>query len=95
VVGDGDTTTARRDVLDDVLRVWAYIGDRPGVHWGRLAELLAAHQPEAYGSVTAEAVSALVRGEQVPSVDVKVGGEVRKGVRLADVRAAAGRRIER
>jgi S-DNA-T family DNA segregation ATPase FtsK/SpoIIIE len=93
VVGDTDTGSARRDVLDDVIRVWAYIGERPGIHWGRLAELLATHHPEAYTGVTAEAVSALVRGEQVPSVDVKVDGQVRKGVRLADIRAAAGRRI--
>jgi S-DNA-T family DNA segregation ATPase FtsK/SpoIIIE len=63
-----------------------------GVHWGRLAELLATHQPEAYAEISGEALSALVRGAGVPSVDVKVAGEVRKGVKLTEVRAAAARK---
>jgi len=39
--------------------------------WHQLAQLLAQRQLEAYASITSEAVSALVRGEGVPIVDVK------------------------
>jgi hypothetical protein len=71
----------------------AYVGhDRPGVHWGRLAELLATHQPEAYAQVSGEALSALVRAAGVPSVDVKMDGAVRKGCKLAEVQQVARRR---
>jgi len=84
--------TVRRDPAADALRVWTHLGNRPGVHWGPLAELLAEHQPEAYTGITADALSALLRGVGVPSVDVKVEGSVRKGCRLAEIQAAAQRR---
>jgi S-DNA-T family DNA segregation ATPase FtsK/SpoIIIE len=91
VIGDPDVGGAR-DVLADVIRVWVYVG-RPGVQWERLAELLADHQPDAYAGVTGESVSALVRDQGVPSVDVKAAdGTVRKGCRLAAIEAAVERR---
>lgn len=80
-----------RDVLADVVKVWAHVG-RPGVQWPALAELLAAHLPEGYAGATAESVSALLRAEGVSSVDIKAAGSVLKGARLADVEAAITRR---
>lgn len=80
-----------RDVLADVIRVFAHTG-RPGLHWQRLAELMAEQMPEAYRGISADAVSALVRGEGVDTVNVKDGGVVAKGCRLDAVRAAVQRR---
>lgn len=80
-----------RDVLADVIRVFAHT-NRPGLQWQQLAELLAAEQPELYAGVTAEAVSALVRAEKVPSVDVKVDGVGLKGCRREHVQEAARQR---
>ena len=80
-----------RDVLADVIRVFSHTG-RPALHWQRLAELMAAEMPEAYTGVTADAVSALVRGYEVESVNVKDGGVVAKGCRLESVREAIQRR---
>jgi S-DNA-T family DNA segregation ATPase FtsK/SpoIIIE len=80
-----------RDVLQDVIRVFAHVG-RPGLQWQKLAELMAEQMPEAYRGVSADAVSALVRGEGVDSVDVKDDGRALKGCRLDAVRAAAERR---
>jgi len=77
-----------RDVVADVLRVWAYIG-RPGVHWQALVQLLAREYPEVYGRHTADSLSALLRAAGLPSVDVKdADGVVRKGVRRVDLQAA-------
>ena len=88
VVGaDGDPVPAARDLLDDVIRVWAHIG-RPGVHWRDLAQLLAREWPEFYTGLTPEAVSTLLRDRGVPSVDVKVDGQVLKGCRREAVAAA-------
>jgi S-DNA-T family DNA segregation ATPase FtsK/SpoIIIE len=88
VVGSALDAAPERDVLADVLRVFAYIG-RPGVHWQQLAELLAQEEPEAYGRHTPESLSALLRATGLPSVDVKdQAGAVRKGVRRADVQSA-------
>lgn len=81
----------QRDVLADVLRVFSHTG-RPALHWQRLAELMAAEMPEAYSGVTADAVSALVRGFEVESVNVKDSGVVAKGCRVEAVRAAIQRR---
>jgi S-DNA-T family DNA segregation ATPase FtsK/SpoIIIE len=81
----------QRDVLADVIRVFSHTG-RPALHWQRLAELMAAEMPEAYTGVTADAVSALVRGFEVESVNVKDGGVVAKGCRVEAVRAAIARR---
>lgn len=80
-----------RDVLADVIRVFAHT-NRTGLQWQQLAELLAEEQPELYRGVTAEAVSALVRAEDVPSVDVKVAGVGLKGCRRGDVQAAIQQR---
>jgi S-DNA-T family DNA segregation ATPase FtsK/SpoIIIE len=80
-----------RDVLADVIRVFAHT-NRPGLQWQQLAELLAEEQPEQYKGVTAEAISALVRAEDVPSVDVKVAGVGLKGCRREHVQAAMQQR---
>jgi S-DNA-T family DNA segregation ATPase FtsK/SpoIIIE len=80
-----------RDVLADVIRVFAHL-NRPGIQWQQLAELLARAQPELYAGVTAEAVSAQVRAEGVPSVDVKSDGVALKGCRRDAVEAAIQRR---
>jgi len=87
-----DMTRDSRDVLRDVIRVWSYVGDRTGLQWQQLAELLAGNMPESYAGESAESISALVRAEGAPSVDVKVGGQVLKGVRLRDIEAAIQRR---
>jgi S-DNA-T family DNA segregation ATPase FtsK/SpoIIIE len=80
-----------RDVLQDVIRVFAHVG-RPGLQWQKLAELMAEEMPEAYRGISGDAVSALVRGEGVESVDVKDDGKALKGCRLEAVRAAVQRR---
>lgn len=80
-----------RDVLADVLRVFAHVG-RPGLHWQALAELMAEQMPEAYRGVSADAMSALVRNEGVESVNVTVDGKALKGCRLEAVRGAAAKR---
>jgi S-DNA-T family DNA segregation ATPase FtsK/SpoIIIE len=80
-----------RDVLADVIRVFAHIG-RPGLHWQKLAELLAEEQPDVYKGATGEAVSALVRAAGVPSVDVKADGTTLKGCRRVEVEAAIEKR---
>jgi S-DNA-T family DNA segregation ATPase FtsK/SpoIIIE len=82
---------AARDVLADVLKVFAYAG-RPGLHWQTLAALLSEQAPEAYAGITAEAVSARVRGEGVPSEDIKVDGTVLKGCKRREVEATIQRR---
>jgi DNA segregation ATPase FtsK/SpoIIIE, S-DNA-T family len=86
-----DLARQARDVLADVLRVFAHAG-RPGLHWQTLAELLAAEHPDAYAGTTAEAIRALLRGEGVSSVDVKVDGTVLKGYRRSQIDAALQRR---
>jgi S-DNA-T family DNA segregation ATPase FtsK/SpoIIIE len=80
-----------RDVLQDVIRVFAHVG-RPGLHWSTLAELMAAEMPDAYRGISADAVSALVRNEGVESVNVTVDGKALKGCRLEAVRGAVARR---
>jgi S-DNA-T family DNA segregation ATPase FtsK/SpoIIIE len=80
-----------RDVLADVVKVFAHTG-RPGLHWQKLAELLAAEMPALYAGITAETISAMVRAEEVPSVDVKAEGTTLKGCRRSDVEAVQQRR---
>jgi len=84
-------TDPERDVLADVIRVFAHT-NRPGLQWQQLAEILAAEQPALYRGLTAEAISALVRAEKVPSVDVKVEGVGLKGCRRNDVEAVMQQR---
>ncbi|WP_207943749.1 hypothetical protein [Actinomadura sp. KC345] len=83
-----DTGTPDRDVLADVLAVFA--GD-PGLHWTELAERLAEQYPDRWADTTADAVSAQCRDLGVPSVDVKRAGSKspRKGCRKDAVKAAA------
>jgi S-DNA-T family DNA segregation ATPase FtsK/SpoIIIE len=78
-------------VLDDVITVFATFGRR-GLHWQKLAALLAEAHPDVYGDLTPEAISATLRGKGVPSEDVKVDNVNRKGCKLAAVQAAVARR---
>ena len=80
-----------RDVLADVVRVFAHVG-RPGLHWQQLAELLAAQRPELYAGITQDAISAQVRAEGVESVNVTVDGTTLKGCRRTAVEEAVQRR---
>ena len=91
VVGSDVPVAPARDVLDDVLRVFAVVG-RTGLPWRQLPELLTRHvDPDTYARHTPESISALLRGLGVPSVDIKVDGKGIKGCRLDDVRAAQAR----
>ena len=60
----------------------------PGLHWTDIAERLANHWPEHYRDITADAISAQLRALDVPKVDVRRDGAVRKGARADAVRAA-------
>ncbi len=76
------------DVLADTADVF-----RPGeagLWWSTVAARLAERLPETYADATADTVSAQLRAVGVPSVDVKHAGQVRKGCRHVDVRAATG-----
>jgi len=82
----GDAPQAEvRDVLGDVLAVF---GADPGLHWGVLAERLAARFPDRWNDATADAMSAQCRDLGVPSVGVKMAGRNLQGCRRADVEAA-------
>src|SRR5690606_31965658 len=61
------------DVVADVRRVWPAGRDR--AQWQRLAEALAAFRPEAYGDLTGESLSAMLRELGVSSINVKASGE--------------------
>ncbi len=80
----------RFDILYDVQRVWP--ADRPGVHWQTLAELLADFRPEVYSDLSADSVSSVLRGLDVPSEDVKVSGQNRKGCKRVAVESAIKKR---
>ncbi|WP_405149400.1 hypothetical protein OG589_14390 [Sphaerisporangium sp. NBC_01403] len=80
----------RLDILVDVVRVWPAGRDR--AQWQHLAELLNEFRPDAYGDLTAESLSALLRGLGVSPINVKAGGAVLKGCLLAEVQAAAEQR---
>ncbi|MEU4225780.1 AAA family ATPase [Nonomuraea sp. NPDC026600] len=90
IVGSDGAEAPRLDVLIDVVRVWP--AGRPGVHWQRLAELLAEQRPELYEGVTAESVSSLLRSLDVPSENVNSGGQVLKGCKREAVDAVLERR---
>jgi DNA segregation ATPase FtsK/SpoIIIE, S-DNA-T family len=83
-----DEDTAR-DVLADVL---AALGSDAGLQWGDVAARLASRFPARWEGVTADSISAECRARDVPSVDVKAAGVVRKGCRRADVETLAGAR---
>jgi S-DNA-T family DNA segregation ATPase FtsK/SpoIIIE len=90
VVGGPVDEAPRRDVLADVLRVFATAGRR-ALHWDGLAAQLAEAAPE-YAGIGADAVSALVRDKGVPSESVKVDGVTRRGCKRAEIEAAITRR---
>lgn len=82
---------ADRDVLADVVKVFSHTG-RPGIHWRKLAELLASEMPGLYAGISADAVSAELRANGVESVNVTVDGTTLKGCRLEAVEKAVARR---
>jgi hypothetical protein len=86
-----DVAREARDVLADVVRVFAHLG-RPAIQWQTLAAILAEEVPEAYAGSTPESVSALIRAEGVPSEDVKVEGVNLKGCKRTAVEAAIKRK---
>jgi DNA segregation ATPase FtsK/SpoIIIE, S-DNA-T family len=84
-----DSGDGPRDVLTDVLAV---LGSDAGLQWGEVAARLASRFPARWEGVTADAISAECRARDVPSVDVKAAGVVRKGCRRGDVEPLAGAR---
>ncbi|MFG2043141.1 cell division protein FtsK [Dactylosporangium sp. NPDC048998] len=86
----GETITRdMRDTLADVRAV--FLPGEKGLHWPVIAARLAEQLPEHYADITADAISAQLR-DRVPSVNVKVRGEVLRGARLADIDTAIERR---
>lgn len=82
---------AARDILDDLRAVW--VADERGQHWEVLTTRLADRFPEAYGSLTPDALSALVRGKKVEcSRQVKVKGSNRSGLYLEHLTKALAER---
>ncbi|MDP9797453.1 S-DNA-T family DNA segregation ATPase FtsK/SpoIIIE [Catenuloplanes nepalensis] len=79
-----------RDVLADVLGVLE--ADESGQHWDTLAARLADRHPQVYSAMTADALSAMVRGLGLESRNVKVSGEVRRGVYRAQLVTAIDER---
>ncbi|MEU8362293.1 hypothetical protein AB0C27_40375 [Nonomuraea sp. NPDC048882] len=71
--------TPRVDVLMDVRRVWP--NGKPGAQWQTLHGRLVESRPELYADMTPEALSKLLVGLGVPSVDVKADGRALKGCR--------------
>lgn len=80
----------RVEILVEVLRVWP--AGQAGAHWEDLAGRLAKARPDVYRELTGDSLSALLRGLDVPSQNVKVDGTVRKGCRRDAIEAAARRR---
>lgn len=87
------TQADRRDILDDVLHVFATFGRR-AIHWQTLAEQLAAQFPDAYEGISTETASALVRNKGVPSEQVKVDGINLMGCKQVEVEAALQKALE-
>jgi S-DNA-T family DNA segregation ATPase FtsK/SpoIIIE len=82
-----------RDVLTDLRTIW--VGGERGQHWETLAVRLGNRFPDAYATLSAEALSALVRALGIESRNVKSGGSTRKGVYLDQITTAlAGRAVE-
>ncbi|SMD14168.1 hypothetical protein [Kibdelosporangium aridum] len=78
-----------RDVLADARTAF---GTDTRLPWQILASRMAESMSEHYADLTADAISAQLRGLGVPSVNVKWDGQVLKGAKAADVTAAATRR---
>ncbi|TDB81485.1 FtsK/SpoIIIE domain-containing protein [Micromonospora sp. KC721] len=90
VTGPADLPAAR-DILDDLRVVW--VADERGQHWEVLTARLADRFPDAYGSLTPDALSALVRGKKVEcSRQVKVKGSNRSGLYLENLTKALAER---
>nr|BFE55658.1 FtsK/SpoIIIE domain-containing protein [Dactylosporangium thailandense] len=86
----GETITRDvRDTLADVRSI--FHADEPGLHWEHIAARLAERYPEHYADLTPEAASALLR-KHVRSVQVKVSGVNRQGIRIALIDDAIARR---
>jgi DNA segregation ATPase FtsK/SpoIIIE, S-DNA-T family len=83
----GTEEDAARDVLADVLAV---LGSDAGLQWADVAARLASRFPQRWEGATADAVAAECRARDVPSVNVKAAGVVRKGCRRADVEPLVG-----
>lgn len=84
-----DIERETRDVLVDARAM--FNPDDRGLWWEELAERLAERIPEHYADITAEAISAQLRGlreARLRSVDVKRSGSTRKGCRVDDIDAA-------
>jgi DNA segregation ATPase FtsK/SpoIIIE, S-DNA-T family len=84
-----DVTRTVRDVLADVAGLFG--PGETGLPWQEIAVRLADRMPEHYAQVTAEAISAQLRGldrTPIPSVDIKRHGRALKGAKVADIRAA-------
>ncbi|WP_344088956.1 cell division protein FtsK, partial [Luedemannella helvata] len=81
-VGVADLPMAR-NLLADLAEVSASNGQ----HWAPAAEALTERWPNAYATLTAEALSEMARAQGVASVDVKISGRVAKGYRLDALRA--------
>ncbi|GGM34800.1 hypothetical protein GCM10012275_02550 [Longimycelium tulufanense] len=79
-----------RDVLADA-RAMFNPGDK-GLQWEELAARLADRIPEHYAEITAEAISAQLRGLRIRSVDVKRHGAARKGCKAEDLDTALAAR---
>jgi S-DNA-T family DNA segregation ATPase FtsK/SpoIIIE len=84
----GGQVTEAASIAADVLAVVA--AGLPGIHWEALAGLLRGAFPQRHADATAESVSAQCRAIGIPSVDIKMLGQVRKGCRRADAARAAG-----
>ncbi|HEX5742007.1 MAG TPA: cell division protein FtsK, partial [Pilimelia sp.] len=82
VVGDTAATAKARDLLADLTAVAA----RNGQQWAAAAAALVQRWPEAYPTMTGEALSELARAQGVVSTDVKISGRTLKGYRLAALR---------
>lgn len=87
-LGEDPGDAGARDVPADVL---ACFTGEAALHWDVLATRLAQRFPGRWDGATAEAVSAECRARGVPSKNVTVGGETRKGCRKDEVEEAAAR----
>ena len=81
----GGAADAPRDVIADLAAVF---GTDTGLQWAEAAARLASRFPERWADAAGEALSAEARALGVVSVNVKAGGQVARGCRLADVTAA-------
>jgi len=80
--------TAPREVRDVLADVAAIFNGEPGLHWQHIAARLAETFPEHYADLSPDTISAQLRALGLPSVNVKVAGGARKGLRHKDLSAA-------